>query len=113
MSSFQLLGMAGWLAAAAVAGEADGRQVALVSLAVSQTFPDGALDGTVAHWGLARVDKKSGWEHPAPGWLSEPDHSKAAGVAPPTLACFGNGQIAWCQPSQTWGGSPLQLGCIA
>ena len=79
VSYFKLHGLDGHLAAAVSLAEEGGRQWAVVSIATAEAFPQGALEGVIAHWGMAGTGKTGGWEQPSEGWLSEPDHSRSPG----------------------------------
>ena len=52
----------------------------MVSIVAAEAFPEGVLDGVVAHWGIAGVGRRGGWESPLPGWQSDPDASQEAGM---------------------------------
>lgn len=79
VSYFRLHGLDGWLAAVVTVAEEKGRQWAVVCLAAAEAFPQGALEGVVAHWGIAGTGKTGGWERPPEGWLSDPDQHRSTG----------------------------------
>lgn len=84
MSYFRLHGLDGWLAAAFTVAQEGGRDWAVVSLVAAESFPQGLLEGVVAHWGVAGTGKTGGWEPPPADWLSDPDHSSSPGKASAT-----------------------------
>lgn len=79
MSYFRLHGVDGWLAAAFTVAQEKGRQWAVVSLVAAESFPQGLLEGVVAHWGVAGTSKTGGWEQPPAEWLSDPEQSSSQG----------------------------------
>ena len=81
MSHFRLYGLDGWVSASATLAEEGGQKYAVVSLAASESFPDGTLEGVVAHWGVAGHDQRGAWELPPKGWSSEPEDSHIAGAS--------------------------------
>lgn len=83
-SNFQMHGVDGWLTAYTALAEEGGRRFKVVSLAASEAFPEGVLDGAIAHWGVAGVGIRGGWETPPKGWQSDPDKSRAAGTGRPS-----------------------------
>ena len=73
-------GLDGRLSACVTLADEGGRHFAVASLAAAEAFPEGVLEGLVAHWGIAGVGRRGGWETPPPGWVSDPDTSHAAGA---------------------------------
>lgn len=67
------------MASIATTAEEKGRQWAVISLTAAEAFPQGALDGVVAHWGIAGTGKTGGWERPPKGWMSDPHHDDSTG----------------------------------
>jgi hypothetical protein len=59
--------------------EEGGKKYAVVSLAAAESFPEGALEGVVAHWGVAGIVQRGAWEAPPKGWVSDPEHFDSAG----------------------------------
>lgn len=78
-SYFRLHGLDGWAVAASALAEEQGKQWALVAIVAAESFPQGELEGVVAHWGVAGVQKKGGWEQPPTGWTSDPETSQSQG----------------------------------
>lgn len=65
-----------------------GRRYAVVSVAASEAFPSGALEGARLHWGAA-LGQYRGWQAVPAGWSTEPAQTSDAGAAPyPAEACF-------------------------
>jgi len=81
VSNFRLYGLDGWVSASTTLAEEGGQRYAVVALAVAESFPDGILEGVVAHWAVAGHDQKGTWESPPKGWISEPAHFDAAGAS--------------------------------
>ena len=71
--------------AAAVVG---GKRFAVAAIAIGERFPEGALEGTVMHWGCSNRPG-GGWDPPPPGWHTLPPVSFPAGES------VGIGLISW------------------
>ena len=82
LSYFRLHGLDGWVAAASAAATEGGSQWAVISIAAAESFPEGVLEGVVAHWGVAGSSKVGGWEAPPKGWLADPGHVNDSGCPP-------------------------------
>ena len=78
-NSFRLHGLDGWLAACATTCREGDADYAVISLAAAESFPEGVLEGVVAHWGCAGVGRRGGWETPPAGWTTDASDSHEAG----------------------------------
>jgi hypothetical protein len=59
---------------------ADGKKYVVTAIVVGERFPEGALEGTVLHWGCSG-SKGGSWQPPPAGWHTLPPISRPAGRA--------------------------------
>jgi len=57
-----------------------GKKYVLCAIVVGERFPEGALEGTVLHWGCSGA-RGGSWQPPPSGWHTLPPVSTPAGLA--------------------------------